>query len=170
MAAGARVVGISVDSPAQHAAMVEKLRLPFPLLSDPDRSKAIIPWGLADPHDRRMIAIPAIVGVGPDGGETFRFTGRDFADRPTEDWVVDALKGMDLSPTTQDRPELGAIAPGPHAMPAEQLFPYFRGARFAAVALSRRHPEIFEDASAYIAEMDRYMESAKRLHKERSGE
>lgn len=163
---GARVIGISVDSPGQHAAMVEKLRLPFPLLSDPDRSKAITPWGLADPTDRRKIAIPAVVGVAPGGAEAFRFTARDFADRPPEDWVVDSLRGMNLPPTTQDPPDLGPIEPGPHAMSAEQLFPYFRGARFAAVAMSRRFPEIAEDAAVYIAEMDRYMESAKRLHRE----
>lgn len=165
--AGARVVGISVDSPGQHAATVEKLRLPFPLLSDPDRTSVITPWGLADPHDRRNIAIPAAVGVHPDGTEAFRFTSRDFADRPTEDWVVESLQRMGLSPTTQTPPGLGSIEPGPKAMPAEHLFPYFRGARFAVVAMSRRHPDLATDADAYITEMDRYMESAKRLHKER---
>lgn len=168
--AGARVVGISIDSPGQHAAMVEKLRLPFPLLSDPDRSRVITPWGLADPKDRRNIAIPAVVGVAPTGIEAFRFTGRDFADRPTEDWVIDSLGEMGLPPTTQDPPILGPVEPGPDAMPAEQLFPYFRGARFAAVAMSVRHPEIAEDAHTYIAEMDRYMESARRLFRERSGD
>lgn len=148
--------------------MLEKLRLPFPLLSDPDRSKAITPWELADPHDRRMIAIPAVVGVAPDGTEVFRFTARDFADRPNEDWVVDSVRAMDLAPTRQDPPVLGPIEPGPHAMPAEQLFPYFRGARFAAVAMARRHPEIKKDAADYMAEMDRYMEAVKRLHKEKT--
>lgn len=167
--AGARVVGISIDSPGQHAAMVEKLRLPFPLLSDPDRSGAITPWGLADPNDRRRIALPAVAGVAPDGTEAFRFTSRDFADRPTEDWVVEALGRMNLPPTTQAPPELGPVEPGPNAMPAEFLLPYFRGARFAVVAMSRRHPETATDAETYIAEMDRYMESAKRLHQENTG-
>jgi hypothetical protein len=164
--AGARIVCISVDSPGQHAATVEKLRLPFPLLSDPDRSRAITPWDLADPKDRRNIAIPAVIGVAPDGTEAFRYTARDFADRPTEDWVVDSLRGLGLPPTSQDPPLLGPVEPGPHAMPVEHLFPYFRGARFAAVAMSRRHPEIVDDATVYIAEMDRYMESAKRLFRE----
>ena len=146
--------------------MIEKLCLPFPLLSDPDRSQAITPWGLADPHDRRMIATPAVVGVAPDGTEAFRFTGRDFADRPTEDWVVDSLRQMNLPAATQDPPALGPTEPGPHAMQAEHLFPYFRGARFAVVAMSRRHPDVSEDAETYIAEMDRYLEAAKILHKE----
>ena len=147
--------------------MIEKLRLPFPLLSDPDRSQAITPWGLADPHDRRDIAIPAVVGVKTDGTEAFRFTSRDFAERPTEDWVIEALRRMGLPPTTQTLPELGPIELGPRATPIDHLFPYFRGARFAVVALSRRYPDIAEDAEAYTAEMDRYMESAKRLHREK---
>lgn len=37
-------MGISVDSPAQNAATVEKLRLPFPLLSDPEGTQAIRPY------------------------------------------------------------------------------------------------------------------------------
>jgi len=160
---------VSVDSPAQHAAMIETLRLPFPLLSDPDRSLAITPWGLADPKDARNIAIPAVVGVGPDGAEVFRFTSGDFADRVSEDDLIEAVRAMGLSPTTQDRPELGTIEPGPKAMPSELLFTYFRGARFAVVAMSRRHPELREDAETYIAEMDRYMENAKRLHQEKLG-
>jgi len=147
--------------------MVEKLRLPFPMLSDPDRIQAIGPWGLADQHDHRSIAIPAVVGVTTDGTEGFRFTSRDFADRPTEDWVVNSLRRMNLPPTTQGSPELGPIEPGPNAMPSEQLFTYFRGARFAVVAMSRRYPEVAQDAETYIAEMDRYMEAAKRLHKEK---
>ena len=161
------MVGISVDSPGQHGATVDALRLPFPLLSDPDRSLVITPWDLTDPTDRRNIAIPAVVGVNPDGTEAFRFTARDYVDRPTEDWVVESVREMNLPSTTQEPPELGPIEPGPPAMLAEDLYPYFRGAKFAVVALSRRYPEIREDAAAYTAEMDRYMDSAKRLFKER---
>ena len=32
------VAGVSGDPPASHRAMIERLHLPFPLLSDPDRS------------------------------------------------------------------------------------------------------------------------------------
>jgi hypothetical protein len=47
-------------------------------------------------------------------------------------------------------------------MPLEQLVPYFRGARFAVVALRRRHPDapgLDEDAQRYIDMLDRYSEA-----------
>jgi hypothetical protein len=48
-------------------------------------------------------------------------------------------------------------------MRLEQLVPYFRGARFAVVALRRRHPEtpgLDSDAQRYIDMLDRYSEAA----------
>lgn len=36
---------------------------PFPLLSDPDRSKAIIPLGVADEKDDRLLSRPALIVV-----------------------------------------------------------------------------------------------------------
>ncbi len=153
--------GISIDSPGQNSAMIEKLNLPFPILSDPDRSAAIAPYGVADPKDPREIAVPAVVGVAPDGDEAFRIVASDFADRPTEDTVVDHLRALDLPPTTQDRPATGPAEPGPRAMPVSTLRPYWRGARFAAVALKMRHPEIGADSDRYVAQMDRYTEALK---------
>ena len=75
------MVGVSVDAPEQNAALVESLRLPFPVLSDPDRSLAVEPFGVADPNDERNIARPAMILVAPGGDEVFRFESRDFADR-----------------------------------------------------------------------------------------
>lgn len=37
-AVGAEVVGVSSDSPASHLAFAAKHRLPFPIISDPDRA------------------------------------------------------------------------------------------------------------------------------------
>lgn len=37
-AAGAEVIGVSSDSPASHRSFAEKHRLPFPIISDQDRS------------------------------------------------------------------------------------------------------------------------------------
>jgi hypothetical protein len=48
-------------------------------------------------------------------------------------------------------------------MPLENLAPYFRGARFAVVALRRRHPDapgLDADAARYIEMLDRYSEGA----------
>ncbi len=147
--------------------MVEKLGLPFPMLSDPDRSRAIAPYGLADPKDRRDLAIPALVLVAPGGEEVWRFVSRDFADRLPEDDVVEIARAQQWEPTTQDPPEPGAAEPGPRAMPVEAMLPYFRGARFAALAMGLRHGHhhetIKDDSKAYVEEMDRFMEAVRRL-------
>jgi hypothetical protein len=48
-------------------------------------------------------------------------------------------------------------------MPLEYLAPYFRGARFAVVALRRRHPDapgLDADAARYIEMVVRYSEAA----------
>jgi hypothetical protein len=58
-------------------------------------------------------------------------------------------------------------------MPLENLRPYYRGARFAVLALSSRHlhdADLKEDAERYLAMLDRYSEAATetfRLRKER---
>ncbi len=59
--AGARVVDISVDPPERNTAMVAKLRLPYPLLADPDGERAIKPDGVW--HDGQDFARPAVVLV-----------------------------------------------------------------------------------------------------------
>jgi hypothetical protein len=154
---------ISVDSPERNAAMVEKLRLPFPYLSDPDRSKVIIPWGVADAKDDRHIARPALLAVKPDQEEAFRFVSRDFADRLPEDQLVTAIQQLALAPTTQEPPRIGPAEPGPRSLSPRDLRIYFRGARFAALAMGLRHghlaEEIKADSKAYVAEMDRYTEA-----------
>ena len=130
------MAAISIDSPPQNAALIESLRLPFPILSDPDRTGAIGPYGLADEKDRRNIARPAAVVVTPDGEEALRILSRDYADRPTEDTVVSAVAALNLAATSQQPPALGSAEPGPAAFDFEQMVPYFRGARFAANAIN----------------------------------
>jgi hypothetical protein len=147
--------------------MVEKLGLPFPFLSDPDRSKAIGPYGLADPKDHRDLAVPALVLIAPGGEEVWRFVSRDYADRLPEDDVVEIARAQGWPPTTQDPPERGRPEPGPRAMPIEAMIPYFRGARFAALAMGLRHGHLDEsvkdDSKAYVEEMDRFIEAVRRL-------
>lgn len=165
LAAGARLFGVVIDSPQQNAAMIEKLSLPFPLLSDPDRSAAIEPFGVANPTDRRNIAHPAIVVVSTSGAETWRWVARDYADRIPEDDVLVELASLELPPTSQDPPAVAHPKPGPHAMPLDKLSAYLRGARFAAVALGGRHPTIAADTADYVAEMDRFLAAIKVLAK-----
>jgi hypothetical protein len=167
------LAGIDIDGPGQHAAMVDKLDLPFPLLSDPDRSKAIEPYGLADSNDQRMLARPAMVLVDPGGEERFRFVSRDFAERLPEDDVLAAAQALELAPTHQPVPTPGTPEPGPRAMPLDSLPVYLRGARFAALAMGLRHgyldESIKDDSKAYVAEMDRYWVAVQALRKRRSG-
>lgn len=166
--AGVRLFGVSVDRPGQHAAMVDVLRLPFPLLSDPDRSGLIGPLGLSNPDDPREIAIPATVLFTPDRQvEAWRWTSRDYADRIPESVLLDRVRDQALPPATQPAPELGPIEPGPKAVSPEWLPHYLRGARFAALAMGLRHrhldESVKEDSKAYVAEMDRFLEALRRL-------
>ncbi len=171
LAAGARLFGISIDSPAQNAAMVEKLSLPFPLLSDPDRSLIIEPMGVADPNDARNIARPAMILFEPDGPERWRFVSRDYADRLPNDEVLEHVRSLNLPTTAQPAPAVGPSEPGDRAMPFEGLFHYLRGARFAAQAMGLRHKDlgdqIKEDSKAYVAEMDEMLDAIKELTKRR---
>jgi hypothetical protein len=143
--------------------MIQKLLLPFPFLSDEDRSAAITPFGLANPTDPRKLAFPAVVLVTTELEEAFRVVARDFADRIPEDELITKLRRLDLPPTSQDRPEVGHAEPGPRAMPVRAMLPYFRGARFAAVAMGRRHPMAKDDADLYVAQMDRFLETTRAL-------
>lgn len=163
LAAGVRLFGISIDSPERNAAMVDKLSLPFPILSDPDRSKAISPFGVADAKDERQISRPAMVVLLPDRDEVFRFESKDFAERMPEEDVVAAVRLLNLPLTTQEPPVVGPSEPGPRSLPPASLRIYFRGARFAALAMGLRHghhaKEIKEDSKAYVAELDRFTEA-----------
>ena len=158
---------VSIDSPQQHSAMVEKLALPFPMLSDPDRSGMIEPLGVADPNDHRNLSRPAMIMFDTDGGERWRFVSRDYADRLPEDAALEIARSLDLPPTTQVAPTVVDPQPGPRAMPLDGLPFYLRGARFAAQAMGLRHKdlaeEIKEDSKAYVAEMDLMLEAVKEL-------
>ena len=135
---GATIAAVVIDAPGQNAAMVEKLALPFPVLSDPDGTAAVRPLGVWD--DASNVAIPAILVVGPDGAEAYRDTGVDFMDRPDDGDVLRALDALRLAPITaaiQTVPHLPS-APGPRAMPLADLGVYMRGVRFAMQAMSAR--------------------------------
>ena len=165
--AGTHIVGVSVDSPARNAALIEKLHLPFEMLSDPDGEgllKALAVW---HPDTARGdIARPAVFVIHPDGGEHFRQVSRDFADRITEDELLAHVSGLGLPPTGQPTLDHVDPQPGDDAMPVRALLPYARGAKFAAKAMGLRHPAAAEDSKRYVAQMDRYMEAVRKLRAE----
>jgi len=154
------LVGISVDTVAENAAMVEKLRLPFPLLSDPDAA-ATLAWDVYDAvgGTHGPIARPAIFVVGRDLSIPYEYVGRDFADRPPNTAIFAAL---DLVRDAPVRPlERSVSVPGPRPldagnpagkpMPLADMPPYFRGATFGVQAISGR-----TDDPAVKAESDRF--------------
>jgi peroxiredoxin Q/BCP len=68
--AGVVVLGVSADSPASHAKFVAKYTLPFPLLSDPDRT-VMTAWGAYGDKvlygKKTRGVIRSTVWIGPDG-------------------------------------------------------------------------------------------------------
>lgn len=160
---GGRIYGVSADSSGQNAAVIEKLDLPFPILSDPQRSEVITPLGFADERDPREIARPGVIVIDPSGEAVYRTEGRDYADRIHEEEILEALADLDLEPTNQDPPEVGELEPGERAVPLEALPPYFRGAKYTTYALRQRHRHVdegfAEDSKAYGLMADRYLEA-----------
>jgi hypothetical protein len=149
-----------VDTPDENRAMAEKLRLSFPLLSDPDAA-AIAGWDVYDPvgGTHGPIARPAIFVVGRDLRIAYDYVGRDFADRPPDTDVIAALDSVrDATPRALDRAvptpgprPLDAGNPADRPMPLEQIPPYFRGATFAVQAIAGR-----TDDAGVKAECDRF--------------
>lgn len=69
-ALGVAVLGVSPDAADSHRAFADKYRLPFPLLSDPDRSvmRAYGAYGDKMMYGRRVTGvIRSTVWIGPDG-------------------------------------------------------------------------------------------------------
>jgi peroxiredoxin Q/BCP len=67
---GVAVVGVSPDSPESHQKFAKKYRLPFPLLSDPDKKvmAAYGAWGEKVMYGKKTVGvIRSTVWIGPDG-------------------------------------------------------------------------------------------------------
>ncbi|MFK8025872.1 MAG: peroxiredoxin family protein [Ilumatobacter sp.] len=141
-AAGAEVIAIVVDDDERVAAMFQRWPTPHVrYVSDPGGEVYLKALDLFDPGERGGIAKPALLLVGPDGGEVFGDRGGDFADRRNHADVIDALEGLGLrsieppvggpdDPTVEVN-QKGAFTP--------KLFgPYFSGNKFAAAALRMR--------------------------------
>ena len=86
------LAGISVDPVENNQAMVEKLLLPFALLSDPEGG-VINEWGVW--NDTERIAKPSIFAIRKYGSIAWAYVGRDFADRPTDDELFSAIREGD---------------------------------------------------------------------------
>ena len=163
---GAQVVGISVDPPDQNAAMVEKLLLPFPLLSDPHGvlSRA---YGVWDEEGR--IAIPAIVLLDRTRIVRWQYAGRDFADRPEDDALLRAIAELeDPGPPHPVATEIRVTAEeAKHsvrregmAISLDHLLPYYRGVYSATVALKQRLVGLGAEGRGAIRQVSEYQRMA----------
>jgi len=151
--------------------MVGKLLLPFPLLSDP-RGDLIKRYGLWD--EEEGVAVPSIVVVGRSGEIRYLYSGSDFADRPDDEEVFAALEGLDGSiERITGGPELRVTAeearktlrPDKRTITLEQLFPYYRGAFFATVALKTRFGGWGRSGRDAFQEVDNYQTMVRRYRK-----
>ena len=158
--AGAEVIAVSVDSDERQAGMSQRWGLgPIQLVADPGGEAYLQKLGLYNPDDRGGIALPAMIVLAPSGEELYRYQGRDFADRTTDDDVFAALDGASLE----------AVDPGPWVpgtevsddlrgyFRPEDFGAYFRGNRFAAIAIGGRLPS---KETAAVAREHRLMAEA----------
>lgn len=84
-------MGVSVDPVENNRAMVDKLLLPFPLLSDPEGG-VIKDWGVWNDAEGGL-ARPSIFAIKKDGTVVWRYVGVDYADRPTDAELFESLRG-----------------------------------------------------------------------------
>lgn len=90
-AAGADVVAISVDKPAQSARLRRQLELPFTLLCDTER-RVVREWDVYNPREHGGIARPSVFIIDP--GLSVRFS--------SVDRVATRLMPADILPILQD--------------------------------------------------------------------
>ena len=139
--AGGEVIAISTDDEARQAGMFARWPTPHVrYVSDPGGDSFLQALQLYDPEERGGIGLPGLLVIGPDGEVAYRYVGRDFADRTTDDEMFTALERLNLDPI--EPPEGGPS----HAVPADldryfapsSIVPYFRGNRMAAIAIGGR--------------------------------
>lgn len=169
-----------MDAPANNLEMVNKLLLPFPLLSDPEGEliKLLGLWNEAE-----SVAVPSIVVVDESGTVRYMYAGEDFADRPGDEELFDALDRLESGEPTPEEPAVqvvgsGAESVGPDkpAQTLEKLVPYYRGVNFTTIALKKRFDswgrsgkDAFREVDAYQAMIRHYQKSldeTARLHEE----
>jgi hypothetical protein len=138
-ALGVEVVAVSVDPPERNEALRRRWHLPFPVVSDPDGDELLKPLDAWNPHERGGIGWPLVVLFAPDGSEALRVRSRDFADHPTDDDVFAAARRLDVPPIgLGPAPATADPVDDPGALWTEAFGPYFRGIRFATIALAGR--------------------------------
>jgi AhpC/TSA family len=141
-------------------AMVEKLDLPFPLLSDPrgDLIKSLDLW-----NGEEGVSEPAVVVLDRAGTVRRLYSGgTDFSDRPPEEVLLELLEEVSASdeePPGSAEPDIRVSAaeaeretvrPDKPALTLEELEPYYLGTYFATVAMQKKlEGEAREEVDGY---------------------
>lgn len=128
--------------------MVEKLDLPFHLLSDP-QGELIKHCGLW--NDEEGVSEPAIVALDKAGTIQYLYSGgTDFADRPQEEsllYILDRVGAESAQEYGEGEPEIQvsaeeaekeSVRPEKPAITLEQLKPYYQGVYFATVSMNKK--------------------------------
>jgi AhpC/TSA family len=128
--------------------MLDKLDLPFHLLSDP-RGELITLCDLW--NDEEGVSEPAIVALDKSGTIQYLYSGgTDFADRPQEEsllFILDRIGSESDEEYGGDEPEIQVSAeeaenetvrPDKPTITLEQLRPYYRGVYFATVSMDKK--------------------------------
>lgn len=135
------MVAASVDPPGRVAAFARRWGIPFPIVGDPGGDRLLGPLGLLVHHDAHgEIAAPTVIVLAPDGREVYRHRSRDFADRPDDSDVLEALESLSLGPIVGVAPWVpdAGPEPSPGAFTPERFHPYFTGVAESAKALAGR--------------------------------
>ncbi len=140
---------MSVDDPGVSAAFALRWHLPFPLVSDPGGDRYLRPLGLWNGESYGGVGVPALLVIAPDGREVYRYVSRDFADRPDDDDLLEALRSLGLFPIDLPawEPEV-ELADSPDAFPTGEFKTYFGAALEIARALSTRMTDERDRAEA----------------------
>lgn len=107
-ALGAQVAALSVDEPERAESMRAQLKLPFPVLCDPQR-EVITAWGLLNANEKGGIAYPAVFVLAKDRTIRYRSLDRTAA-RVSTEAVLAFIRGGLQSSTEQ--PRRRTILPG----------------------------------------------------------
>lgn len=121
--------------------MNQTWHLPFLWVSDPGGQRLARPLDAWNPNEHGGVFHPLVLLLSPEGEVLVRHRSRDFADRPDDGDVLDALPDLDLPALPVPPPwQPSGIdpEPTPNAFRPEAFGAYFRGLRFGTLALAGR--------------------------------
>jgi hypothetical protein len=144
--------------------MVDKLELPFHLLSDP-QGELIKHLGLWNKEEG--VSEPTIVVLNKTRTVQYLYSGgTDFSDRPPEESLLEILDGVESDEEPDEsEPEIRVSAeeaenetvrPDRPAMTLEQLQPMYIGAYYATVAMKKKFKDLGSEGRAASKKVSDY--------------